>query len=230
MPLTAYAPADLGRLADRELLDIVQNGEAEACQVAFHALYNRYSQPAWNYLRSALRSQEEAEDRFVETWEVVARKVSGLTLTGSFYGWVLGIARNVIRAHLARMRTRHELSLDELIYRPDQSDLVSLLEAMRLPEQTTDDATAAVLKREEADLLTQVVLPRLMDRHPVPCQVIILSFFAWLSDDEIAEELGMNPGAVRTAKSRALRQYLPAILREALAEMGEQTEWFQALL
>jgi DNA-directed RNA polymerase specialized sigma24 family protein len=78
--------------------------------------------------------------------------------------------------------------------------------------------------------LTQVVLPRFMDRHPVPCQVIILSFFAWLKDDEVAEELGMSPGAVRTAKSRALRQYLPAILREVLAEMGEQTGWFQALL
>ena len=228
--MAIYTLANLDRLADGELLDIVQNGGVEACRAGFDALYSRYSHPAWNYIRSASWSQEEAEDRFAETWEIVARKISTLILTGSFYGWVLGIARNVIRAHVARARTRDELSLDELVYDPDQGDLVSLLETMRLAGRPADEAMVTVLKLEEAELLTHVVLPRLMDRHPVPCQVVILSFFAWLNDDEVAQELGMTPAAVRTAKSRALRQYLPAILREVLDEMGEKSGWFEGLL
>ena len=50
-----------------------------------------------------------------------------------------------------------------------------------------------------------------------------------MSHAEVADELGMAISAVRTAKSRALRQYLPTIIHELLEEMGEDAAWFQSL-
>ena len=181
-----------------ELVAWAQSGDAEA----FAALYLRYFERVYGYLRMSLRDPHEAEDLtqqvflkaldHLDTYEVAPHR--------SFRPWLFRIARNLLIDHVKKHRPT-------LLDDPDQMP-------RRAPAGPADAATVESTLAWMSD--SEVTL--FIERLPMPQrQVITLRYMIGLSLEEIADVLGRTPGSVRMLDLRA-RQYL----QERLTALGRK--------
>jgi RNA polymerase sigma-70 factor (ECF subfamily) len=82
---------------DAELIREVQEGD----RASLTALYQRYLGGVWRYFHAHLsKNPETTEDLVSETFLVAIRTLLSYDpQKGTFYGWLLGIARNKLRDH-----------------------------------------------------------------------------------------------------------------------------------
>ena len=249
-PLEVSCPHQLKDLSDRALLGLYRRAPDEAtAEQIFNAIYARHSSASWNFIFYRSQTQEDAEDIFAETWEAVYTRILSLDLRKSLRGWIIGIAKHKIAGYYPPPKKKSsqggeipiqtgttksiasQRSLDAIICSPDKEEIRLLIEAI-IPADKPNPQQHPVhmaLRNEEIDLLVNEALSKLGERSPTSLDVVILSFFVGLTDREIAETLEMKSNAVRTAKTRALRKYLPEIINDILQEMGEGIEWFEYL-
>jgi RNA polymerase sigma-70 factor (ECF subfamily) len=192
-------PREVGDEDVNELVSWAQCGDAEA----FAALYMRFFDGVYGYLRMSLRDRDEAEDLtqqvflkaldHLDTYEVAPHR--------SFRPWLFRIARNQLIDHVRRHRPT-------LLEDPAQ---VSDRRAESSPADLhTMESTLAWMSDSEVALF--------IERLPLPQrQVITLRYLIGLSLEEIADVLGRSPGSVRQLDLRA-RQYL----QERLTALGRK--------
>jgi RNA polymerase sigma-70 factor (ECF subfamily) len=86
---------------DAELIRAVLGG----CRASLSALYQRYLIAIWRYFHAHLpRAPETAEDLVSETFLAAIHTLPAYNpQRGTFYSWLLGIARNKLRDHFRRM-------------------------------------------------------------------------------------------------------------------------------
>lgn len=194
-------PARLERLADEELMAVVDHKDP----IAFEVLYDRHGGAAYSLAYRIVGDRNTAEDvaqeAFLSIWRSNARFDRA---RGSVRSWVLSIVRN--RAIDALRRgTGNAPKLDH--------DDESLLEARPSEERTETEAIRRETSRELRGALTQ--LPK--DQS----QVIQLAYFGGFSHTEIAEMLGMPLGTVKGRMRLGLEK-----IRVQLAEaMTPETAW-----
>jgi len=186
--------ASAARLADEELMVLVQEGDSEALEV----LYDRHGGPAYSLAHRIMGERQAAEDvtqeAFLSVWRTSA---SYDAVRGSVRSWLLQIVRNRAIDALRRSSVRG----GRLDYDDD-----GLLEAQESPEQTE----AEVSRRERA----AHVRGALKDLPRDQARVLGLAYYAGFTHSEIAELLGMPLGTVKGRMRLGLQK--------VRANLGEQ--------
>jgi RNA polymerase sigma-70 factor (ECF subfamily) len=175
-------------MSDEDLLERVAR---ERDQSAFEVLYQRYARAVYSLVSRILRDRHTGEDVAQEAFAAVWRAAAGYHRgRGSAAGWMFAIARN---AAIDASRAKVPLVVGELPDRPDPSPLpdaqaISDMEAFRV----------------------HLAVDSLPDRER---EVIELAYFSGLAQSEIAQQLELPLGTVKTRTRSALQRMAP-ILRE----------------
>jgi RNA polymerase sigma-70 factor (ECF subfamily) len=189
-------PTSADRLADEELMVLVQGGDSRALEV----LYDRHGGPAYSLAHRVMGERQAAEDvtqeAFLSVWRTSASYDS---LRGSVRSWLLQIVRNRAIDALRRASARGgRLDFDD----------EGLLEAQEAPERTEAEAS----RRERA----AHVRGALQDLPRDQAQVLALAYFSGFTHSEIAELLDMPLGTVK-GRMRLGLQKVRANLGELIA-------------
>jgi RNA polymerase sigma-70 factor, ECF subfamily len=176
-------------MSDEDLLERVAR---ERDQSAFEVLYQRYARAVYSLVSRILRDRHTGEDVVQEAFAAVWRAASGYHRgRGSAAGWMFAIARN---AAIDASRAKVPLVVGELPDRPDTAPLpdaqaISDMEAFRV----------------------HVAVDALPDRER---EVIELAYFSGLAQSEIAQQLELPLGTVKTRTRSALQRMAPMLQEE----------------
>jgi RNA polymerase sigma factor (sigma-70 family) len=161
--------------ADELLAIRCQLGE----RVAFDALFARWHEPLWRYLRRLAGNDDAARDLVQETWLRILRGIASLREPAKVRPWLFGIARRVA---MDRLRLAYARPL------VDEVDLDQL--AAPEPDLALDSDFASL----EAGLA----------RLPTPeREALTLFYLRELTIEEIAELLGAPAGTIKSRLFRA---------------------------
>ena len=174
---TDLASGRLERLADEELMAVVDRKEP----AAFEVLYDRHGGAAYSLAYRIVGDRNAAEDvaqeAFLSIWRSNARFDQA---RGSVRSWVLSVVRNRAIDALRRGGAQAP-KLDH--------DDETVLEARPAEERTEAEALRRETSREIRGALGQLPSDQ--------SQVIQLAYFGGFSHTEIAEMLGMPLGTVK---------------------------------
>jgi RNA polymerase sigma-70 factor (ECF subfamily) len=174
----------------RERVERAQAGDVSAIS----ELYDSYAGPLLRYILARVYERELAQDL---TQEVFIRVIKGIAKfeyrdEKSFVGWLYTIASNVLTTHQRRRRfistpldAEHEAQADE-----SQSETLRIFNRIALEEamvQLTEDQQ----------------------------QVLVLRFFADMSNSEVAGLLRRSEGAVKAIQHRALQSLQKILGRDS---------------
>lgn len=172
-----------------DLHDLIERG-VQADPDAFVALYSRYFDRVYSYVRVALANEHDAQDAaqtvFMRMYEALPRyRQHGQP----FEAWLLRIARNHVIDHM-RKNNRIEVSDPSDVEHRHESLLAKRSDALVRPPAWID----------EEELLGLVEQLSQEQR-----QTLVLRFMLDLSVEETAHVMDRSPEAVRALQFRALR-------------------------
>jgi RNA polymerase sigma-70 factor, ECF subfamily len=183
---------DYTRLPDADLLALVAERRDET---AFEEFFSRYARPVYSLMTRQFGEGGSADDVVQEAFVSVWRYARSYRADrGSVVGWLYTIARNA--GYEAARRRQAQWLADP----PDRAD----------PSPTPDDETAA---RLDAFRLHACI-------ERLPCQereIIELAYLKGLSQSQIARELGLPLGTVKTRNRAALAHLAQIVEREELS-------------
>ena len=152
----------------------------------FAERYRQYFPRVFAYVYGRVRDVHRAEDIVSEVFERAFRKADSLRNNEAFGTWLFTIARNVVTSQ-GRKLAREQTSADS--------------EALdSVPSHTTVESQ--VLQQEEVAAIARLVR-QLPQREQ---EIIALKFDAELSNQQIAEIVGLREGNVRIILFRSLRK------------------------
>jgi RNA polymerase sigma-70 factor (ECF subfamily) len=188
-------PEDLQRLADEDLMPLVERKDA----AAFEIVYDRHGGPAYSLAYRIVGDRQVAEEvtqeAFLSVWRTGARFDRA---RGSVRTWLLGVVRN--------------RAIDVLRREAGRAPTVSL-ELDTVPEQESRfEPTDAEALRHEAG---REVRGALRDLPEDQLKVVQLAYFGGLSHSEIADVLGMPLGTVK-GRMRLAMEKMRATLAEGM--------------
>ena len=167
---------DIRSLADEEVMQLVQAGNARAFELLFDRHGGAAFSLAYRMVGDRVTAEDISQDAFLSIWRSRLRYQPE---RGSVRTWVLGIVHH--RAIDALRRN--------LVHERRRTAVEDVVERQEAPERT--DAEAA--RREEARHV-RTALEALPEDQ---CQVIELAYFGGFSHSQIAEMLGMPIGTVK---------------------------------
>ena len=176
----------LDDMSPEQLLAAYRNGRIEA----FETLVEQYRQDLFRFLMRFVGSPATADDLFQETFLQVHQSAHTFDPTKRLKPWLFTIAANKARDHLRRNKRQKAAPLSASIdgASGDGATFVDLMEAdMELPPETAQG-------RETAELVRQLVSE--MPEHLR--EVLLLAYFNQLSYKEVAENLGIPLGTVKS--------------------------------
>ena len=166
-------------LTDEELIQRVQDGD----EAAFAQLAARHSSRIWQLVVFNSRQIRDAEEIFQDVWVAVWENIGGLREVSSFGAWLRKIAWTTCRRYYAtKSHTRGEI----------------LQSAEQLAETIDRDVLARFRETELRAAVTEAV-------HHLPERVRAIAVLYYLelwTVNEIAEELGLAAGTVKTRLSQ----------------------------
>jgi RNA polymerase sigma-70 factor, ECF subfamily len=164
---------DVSALSDEDLLELVadrRDGDA------FEVLYRRYARAVYAVVRRGLGDHARSEDVVQEAFTSVWRSAAGYRRDrGSATGWLFAIARN---ASADVLRARTAVTVGDAPDRPD-------------PGPGPDEVTSAMLEA----FVVHAAVDSLPERER---DVIELAYFRGLSQSEVAVQLSLPLGTVKT--------------------------------
>ena len=180
---------------DEALLERYLDGDT----ASFRELIARYEPDLLRFLHRFLGDRQAAEDVFQDTFLQV--HISGRTFDRSrrFRPWIFTIAANKARDLLRRKSRRHTLELSAPAGR-DGDRGVSFVDLMEIDVPQPSSR----LDTEERDALVQRALDGL---SPVLREVLLLAYFQRLSYVQIAEDLGIPLGTVKSRLHAAVAKF-----------------------
>jgi RNA polymerase sigma-70 factor, ECF subfamily len=164
--------------SDRELVAASQLRPS-----SFVALYDRYFDRVFGYVRLRVRDRAACEDATSQVFTNALARIGEFRGEGSFAAWLFSIARNAA-VDVRRTGSRESVSDDALAVLPD-------------PRPGPEER---LLERERRERLTNL-LARL---RPDQQELLALRYGAGLSFNEISVLVGGEPGALRVRVHRIL--------------------------
>ena len=190
-------PAELTRLADEDLLTLVERGDADA----FEVIYERHSRVAFSLAFRLLGDRPSAEDLVQDAFLAVWRGAGSYSSTrGSVRNWLLSILHNrgVDRLRTLAAMTRRQEALEQVeLRRPDEPDAAAL---------GIGQALAGTVREELSTLPGEQF------------EVLKLAYYGGFTHQEIAEVLELPLGTVKSRMRLGLDR-----LRRGLGEAGVAT-------
>jgi RNA polymerase sigma factor (sigma-70 family) len=184
--------AALHRFRDRPDGDLLHAFVAEHDHDAFTAVVRRHGPMVLGVCRRVLGHLHDAEDAFQATFLLLARKAGSIRKQASLASWLHGVAQRMANnAHRSATRRRRH-------------------EAKAPAAQPTSPERGAAWREVQA--LLDEEIQRLPQRYRTP---FILCILEGHSDAEVARQLGVKEGTVRSWLSRARE-----MLRNRLAKRG----------
>jgi RNA polymerase sigma-70 factor (ECF subfamily) len=172
----AVSPGSLSDQSDDRLLSLVGSGDREA----FRILWDRFGVALYTICLRRLSDQGAAEDATQEAFTSVWRRASTFDpMRGSAAGWLFAVARNAA-AQVARRDKRPDVNLTVL-----------------------DGEEAA---QDEAALTRMMVHAALARLPETERAVLELAYFDDLSQSQIADQLNLPLGTVKTRVRSGLRR------------------------
>lgn len=156
---------------------------------AFEALFRQYQGQVYRWIVRIVRDTGAAEDLTVETFWRAHRGRAGFHEGGNFAAWLRRIATNLALDHL-RHRRRY----------------------VELPEEIAAKPTADSAAQRQTRLLLRKAFAELPPRLRVVAQLGLVEDEPYA---EIAQALGISPGAAKLRMFRAVR-----LLRKKLQKWG----------
>jgi RNA polymerase sigma-70 factor, ECF subfamily len=176
---------------DEVLFERMAQYRSEAC---FAELYDRYCDRVYSLLVHMLRTDEDAQDLLQEVFAQVWQKAPlYLEHRGNVAAWILSLARNRAVDELRSRRYRERGKETGLALGDDRPEIFNLIAETNLPD---NDLHAADAQRE--------IKSALLELSTVHRSVIDLAYFSGLTHTEIASELQMPIGTVKTKLRQAV--------------------------
>ena len=190
-------PAELTRLADEDLLTLVERGDADA----FEVIYERHSRVAFSLAFRLLGDRPSAEDLVQDAFLAVWRGAGSYSSTrGSVRNWLLSILHNrgVDRLRTLAAMSRRQEALEQVeLRRPEEPDAAAL---------GIGQALAGSVREELSTLPGEQF------------EVLKLAYYGGFTHQEIAEMLELPLGTVKSRMRLGLDR-----LRRGLGEAGLAT-------
>jgi RNA polymerase sigma factor (sigma-70 family) len=171
-------------LDEAELIGRAKRGDTHAYEELVYAYQGIAFRTAYVIARNAADAEDAAQDGFVKAWRALGRFRDG----APFRPWLLQIVANEARNRRRSAGRREHLALRAATEEPSGGAAPS-------PE-------AAFLTAELRERLVAAVNELPEEQH----EVISLRYFLGLSEQEVAETLGVALGTVKSRTSRALER------------------------
>ncbi len=166
---------------------------------AFAEIYESYFDRVYSYVRYQVHDDATADDLTALVFERSMLAMNRYNPNkGDFIGWLFGIARNAVREHHRRGRTRETVSLDLFGEQPEIKRWTEEMIARQEENNTLLGAVSQLNARER--------------------EIIALKFGAGLTNRRIAGLVGLSESNVGTILYRALRRLRDMLDRESLYE------------
>lgn len=189
--MTSAKEAD--RQLDAQLMARIATGD----EVAFGALYDRFSPGLYSLVLRMVRDEKEAEDVLQEGFAHVWRRASTYdSARSSAFTWAVMIFRNKAIDRL-RVRQRLERTMEKATV-----EFSHFLDADEVSAQEAE-------RRDEGTLVRSALIQIPADQK----QAVELAFFGGLTHEQIAEKLGAPLGTIKARIRRGLHK-----LRDFLKE------------
>ncbi len=190
--MTSAKEAD--RQLDAQLMARIARGD----EVAFGALYDRFSPGLFSFVLRMVRDEKEAEDVLQEGFAQIWRRAPTYDpARSSAFTWAVMILRNKAIDRL-RVRQRLERTLEK-----------ATVEFSHFPE--TDEISSQAAERREEGALVRSALTQIPAEQK---QAVEMAFFSGLTHEQIAEKLGAPLGTIKARIRRGLLK-LRDFLKEA---------------
>ncbi len=159
---------------------------------AFETLVHQYERLVFSTAYRMLNNHSDAQDVTQEVFIKVYQKLNMYKPTYSFAAWISTITSNTCIDYIRKNKKKTILSLDQEIEFDDSSVTLTVEAPDLTPEQE-------LLKREKQEMITKSI--EMLDHESR--QLIILRDINGLSYGEIAENLDLKLGTVKSKISRA---------------------------
>ncbi len=176
---------------DRDLVQALQSGDAEARRRALTELYERHQRRVFNVALRVLGDWGAAQDVAQDVFINLERSVRSFRRDASFVSWVYRITVNRAIDHRRREARRPAAKM---------GDMPLAMEDSGLPGRSSKEAIDGPLHRSEADVRVQAALDRL---SPKLRAIAVLRYVEGLSYEELAQVLHCSMGTVKSRLNRA---------------------------
>jgi RNA polymerase sigma-70 factor (ECF subfamily) len=186
-------------MEDEELVERVAAGDL----AAFSTLYDRHAQRlyAWSaHVLGPAQAEDATQEIFLRLWQHAGQFDPG---RGTFASWFTAIARHHIVRQISRQGSQHRVSA--------AIEIAEILAVVRCPDPGPDEILG---QREDAAALAEA-LQLLPEEQRL---VLILAYFAGLSQSQIASQLSLPLGTVKKRTRLGMGK-----LRMALGSPGAET-------
>ena len=191
--------------SDIELVDLYVRKSDE---MAFNEIFERYYKKAKGFAQKILTDVNEAEDIAQEVFATLLKSMSGFRGESKFSTWLYSITFNSIRMRLReKKKDRKFISIDD----NDQHNFLENVISINTKINRPNSPEYEYINQEFAKKLHQT-LEQIPKKYK---DVFILRDMKQLSNQEVADELGVSLAAVKSRVYRA-RQYLKTNFKEAL--------------
>ncbi len=158
----------------------------------FDALYRRHYARVWRYLRACTADDGDASDLAQQTFLQAFQALPNFRGSGSFIGWLMRIARNLVLSRPAGVGADHPPR--------GRAPALSLEDVPELAAHSGATPEAAYLRREALERLAALVATLTTAQR----DLLSLRFAADLTIPQIAVVIGKKPEAVKKQLQRLL--------------------------
>jgi len=181
-------------VSDEDVFVAFRSGDA----AAYRELIERYHDDLIRFLVRLVGDRTAAEDLFQETFLQVHQSAGTFDASRRFRPWLFTIAANKGRDLLRKQKRRRTVELSAPLKNSDRGvSMVDLLEV----DVPSPDARADL---DERDRLVQRALD---DLGPALREVLLLGYFQRLSYAQIADDLGIPLGTVKSRMHAAVAAF-----------------------
>ncbi|PZR56348.1 MAG: hypothetical protein DLM50_08765 [Candidatus Meridianibacter frigidus] len=168
--------------SDEAIVRLVRSGERES----FSVLVDRYKRGISTFISASVRNSPDVADLAQETFlRAYAHLGTFNPALGKFSTWLYHIARNVVRTHLAKSKSRP----------PTQAIPAEQTLENTLPDLSREADPAGGLLRAEAEGELRAAMAELPERTRT---VLALRYFNNMEYQSIARSMGLSLGNVKT--------------------------------
>ena len=179
---------------DQDIVELVNQAKAGDAE-AFGTIYNRYKTSVMRFCYYRTGNRTIAEDLCSDVFVRSMKGIESFHWQGKDIGaWLTTIARNLVADHYKSSRTRHEVSVGEMVD-SNGATLFEEVDTSAYPDPIDD------LLKQELETHVWYAVEHL---NPEQGECIRLRFFEGLSCKDTARKMGKNEGAIKTLQWRAM--------------------------
>ncbi len=181
---------------DEQLVQAYREGEPDALR----ELIARHQDDLYRFLFRLTGNRQAAEDVFQEAFLQVHISANTFDVTRRFKPWLFTIAANKARDMLRKKNRRQEIDLSAPVGSSKDGPGSALVDLMEIQIPQPGEG----LEQREQETLVQAAV----DRMPPPLkEILLLAYFNRLSYAQIAEELDVPLGTVKSRLHSAVASF-----------------------